>query len=583
MTEAQSLGKRTYDLAFGVCNTVASTSMGNTVQGLFSWGVETAQSVVSLIKGATNDQPSASTATHRKKRKVSRPKAFKPHETEEQRTARRARRAERARSQSQGQASSDEPLQLPSPPIMQTAGSIASQPASSRSAARQPLAKTQSRLGQTLKQRLETRAQLTGARQQNVALTGSAKASPLHRGLHTATQPFRPSAGLDRRTLSDADRILRQVTPHKKQIRKPVYPASDTFRSRPPIFQSPAQASPAVPYRSPGQELPRAGEGHNMFKTKNGSNRMPHGPVSVDDLVAQLKKEYGDGYEWTRITKEKAERDARIAERRLRESGAVVRDPLPEKTVAQVKGYMRGRVDPDKVLAKDFNLDVTVKDIRTLTPGQWLNDQVINYWMQLLNERSKTSKGKLPKVHCFNTFFYSSLSKSGYGGVKRWAKKAKVDIAACDLVIFPVHLSVHWCLAAINKRRKRFEYWDSLGGWNAQVFDKMREYYRGEVPAFEQEKDEWHDFFAAEDYHPGDAGGSARLSTNGHANGHVNGNKKDKRRSEAPMQANGYDCGMFACRTAECVARQVDPDFSQADIDDMRLRLAASIIDGRIY
>lgn len=503
------------------------------LRGLFAWGAETLSQV---IGGAHVEDPRPTA----KRRKVDRPRAFKPHETEEQRdarrAARRARREERAR------------LEMPVEQAV-AALSLQPQPMASRST------KTATRLSQTLRQRVAKRDQLVGARLHEAASHG-ATASPLHRGLHAV----RPSAGLDRRDASDVDRILRQVTPHKTTIRKPMYPVSDAFRPHRSIVHSPAQASPAMAYRSPGQPLPYTNASHNMFKTKDGSNRMRHEPVSVEELVAQLRREFGEGYEWSRISEEKAARDAKIAERRLRESGVVVREAVPEETLARVRAIFKTPQDQDRVLARDFNLDVSVKDLRTLRPGQWLNDQVINYWMQLLNRRSQTNDN-LPKVHCFNTFFYSSLCKGGYAGVRRWAKKAKVDIGACDVVLFPVHLSVHWCLAAINRKKKRFEYWDSLSGDNAQVFTKMREYYAAEVSAFK--KEEWTDFHAPTDYRP--AGASERKG------------------GYAPVQANGYDCGMFACRTAECVARLADPDFSQSDIADMRLRLASSILDGRIY
>ena len=36
-----------------------------------------------------------------------------------------------------------------------------------------------------------------------------------------------------------------------------------------------------------------------------------------------------------------------------------------------------------------------------------------------------------------------------------------------DKVVIPIHVhNNHWCLALINLRDKRFEYYDSLGGNN---------------------------------------------------------------------------------------------------------------------
>lgn len=63
--------------------------------------------------------------------------------------------------------------------------------------------------------------------------------------------------------------------------------------------------------------------------------------------------------------------------------------------------------------------------------------------MNMLMERSK-EKG-LPSVHAFNTFFFTKLKTAGYQAVKRWTKK--VDIFSVDILLVPIHLGVHWCLA----------------------------------------------------------------------------------------------------------------------------------------
>lgn len=69
--------------------------------------------------------------------------------------------------------------------------------------------------------------------------------------------------------------------------------------------------------------------------------------------------------------------------------------------------------------------------------------QIINFYMNMLMERSK-EKG-LPSVHAFNTFFFTKLKTAGYQAVKRWTKK--VDVFSADILLVPIHLGVHWCLA----------------------------------------------------------------------------------------------------------------------------------------
>ena len=62
-----------------------------------------------------------------------------------------------------------------------------------------------------------------------------------------------------------------------------------------------------------------------------------------------------------------------------------------------------------------------------------------------------------------------------------WKIFSQIDIFSLDKVIVPVHLGSHWCLAVINIRDKRFEYYDSLGGPNAQCF-KVRKKNSAKIP-----------------------------------------------------------------------------------------------------
>lgn len=67
----------------------------------------------------------------------------------------------------------------------------------------------------------------------------------------------------------------------------------------------------------------------------------------------------------------------------------------------------------------------------------WLNDEIINFYMNLICERSKTNDN-WPNVYAFNTFFYPKIVSTGQASVKRWTRK--VDVFSYDLLIIPVHL-----------------------------------------------------------------------------------------------------------------------------------------------
>lgn len=58
---------------------------------------------------------------------------------------------------------------------------------------------------------------------------------------------------------------------------------------------------------------------------------------------------------------------------------------------------------------------------------KWLNDEVINFYFQLMMERAKENPA-LPQLHAFSTFLYPTVKKRGHSGVKRWTRK--VDLFA---------------------------------------------------------------------------------------------------------------------------------------------------------
>ncbi|CAI8030021.1 Sentrin-specific protease 1 [Geodia barretti] len=49
-----------------------------------------------------------------------------------------------------------------------------------------------------------------------------------------------------------------------------------------------------------------------------------------------------------------------------------------------------------------------------------------------------------------------------------------------DLVLYPIHLGTHWCLAAIDNRQQSLTYYDSLGGQGKSCLAKLRDYLLSE-------------------------------------------------------------------------------------------------------
>lgn len=202
-----------------------------------------------------------------------------------------------------------------------------------------------------------------------------------------------------------------------------------------------------------------------------------------------------------------------------------------------------------QVFIDKFNLRITRNDLHTLKGLNWLNDEVINFYTNLIAERGNGSSPKQPKVHSMNTFFYPKLISQGYNTLRRWTKR--VDIFAQDMIIVPVHLGVHWCLSIIDFRDKTIKYYDSMGGSNQQCLNALLDYLKSEH--LDKKKSE----FDVNDW-------------------------KTSSVRDIPQQMNGSDCGMFSCMFAEFLSRNAKILFTQEHMPYFRKKMVYEIITGEL-
>ncbi|XP_028565628.2 sentrin-specific protease 1 isoform X1 [Podarcis muralis] len=221
---------------------------------------------------------------------------------------------------------------------------------------------------------------------------------------------------------------------------------------------------------------------------------------------------------------------------------------ITEEMEREIKSVLRSG-NQDEVLSEAFRLTITRKDIQTLNHLNWLNDEIINFYMNMLMERSK-QRG-FPTVHAFNTFFFTKLKTAGYQAVKRWTKK--VDVFSVDILLVPIHLGVHWCLAVIDFRKKSITYFDSMGGTNTEACKILLQYLKQE--SLDKKRKEF--------------------DTNGWV-------QQSKRSQEIPQQMNGSDCGMFACKYADCITKDKPINFTQQHMPYFRKRMVWEILHRKL-
>ncbi|CAK0889958.1 unnamed protein product [Prorocentrum cordatum] len=229
---------------------------------------------------------------------------------------------------------------------------------------------------------------------------------------------------------------------------------------------------------------------------------------------------------------------------------------VPELTPEELELAERGLSGGPggEVVASRFKVDVTRRQLECLRPGEWLNDEVINFYFQLLQERAKVGD----KLTCWmpNSFFWPNLSGKdnknySYAGVRRWTIKQKVDIFSLQRVIFPMNIcDTHWAMGAIDLRDKGFRYFDSM-------FSKPHPNF---VPFLRR---------YLEDEHKAKKGGP--LSG-------IEDWQLLEPDAPIPKQKNGYDCGVFTCNFAEFFSAGRAFAFTQEDMPNLRQRLAARVM-----
>lgn len=106
------------------------------------------------------------------------------------------------------------------------------------------------------------------------------------------------------------------------------------------------------------------------------------------------------------------------------------------ETDSQILLDLKDKKDSE-VVARGFNMELTKRDLNCLLkPKEFLNDQVINFYLNLLQKQSPQ------RCWCMNTFFYTKLwsfSKESkkyeykYENVRKWSEGAQWDLVK-DLV-----------------------------------------------------------------------------------------------------------------------------------------------------
>uniref|UniRef100_A0A8C1QUR8 SUMO specific peptidase 2 n=1 Tax=Cyprinus carpio TaxID=7962 RepID=A0A8C1QUR8_CYPCA len=224
--------------------------------------------------------------------------------------------------------------------------------------------------------------------------------------------------------------------------------------------------------------------------------------------------------------------------------------PRLTKEMQQEVSAAIAQTDPNLVLCSAFKLRITQRDLATLQEGSWLNDEVINFYMNLVMSRSEQEVGGR-KVYSFSTFLFPKLHIGGHAAVRRWTKA--VDLFLYDIILVPLHLGVHWSLVVVDFKSKSVRSYDSMGQRHDDICNMILLYLKEEFKV-KKGKD---------------------LDTSKWT-------LSSLRPSEIPQQKNGSDCGVFVCKYADYISRGRNLTFRQNHMPYFRKAMIWEVLNQKL-
>ncbi|KAL4903404.1 hypothetical protein BDW74DRAFT_179821 [Aspergillus multicolor] len=98
---------------------------------------------------------------------------------------------------------------------------------------------------------------------------------------------------------------------------------------------------------------------------------------------------------------------------------------------------------------------VEALDLKRLAPYEYLNDNLIGFYIRFLEDHlQRCNPAAAKRVYFFNSYFYEALTKNvkrkcsiNYENVEKWTRN--VDIFSYDYLVVPINETHHWYLAII--------------------------------------------------------------------------------------------------------------------------------------
>jgi sentrin-specific protease 1 len=214
---------------------------------------------------------------------------------------------------------------------------------------------------------------------------------------------------------------------------------------------------------------------------------------------------------------------------------------------------------PDAVIRDKYQITIYKADFSRLSPGVWLNDQIINFYFEMISElHHNPLTAPKKKFHFFNSFFYSKLTQNNVLNLAlRKDYRTRRNVFEVQLIFIPINIgNYHWVLVIVDMHQRKIKYYDSMFSHKdgTRICGNLLKWLSYESEHIFKEYfnlDEWTTVLG----NPG-----------------------------IPQQINGFDCGVFVIMFADLISRGL----SVTSLDNLktniyRYKIALLIITGDLY
>uniref|UniRef100_A0A915CQT1 Ubiquitin-like protease family profile domain-containing protein n=1 Tax=Ditylenchus dipsaci TaxID=166011 RepID=A0A915CQT1_9BILA len=184
----------------------------------------------------------------------------------------------------------------------------------------------------------------------------------------------------------------------------------------------------------------------------------------------------------------------------------------------------------DVICSKKFEIVVTERSLQCLKTDQWLNGDVISFYLKILAQQSMWDE-MVPKIYAFDSFFYPELAKKNPRAVLNWTINA--DLFEPHFLFVPIYTTGHWSLVVcLNICLIFMTQCAEMGKKHLSLLKDFLKEFAVERGYDEVNPSVW-----------------------------ISDSPKD-----ILIQSNSFDCGAFVCKFANCLSREDQMKFSQNDM-----------------